>query len=55
MREGSLDGDQDPTMFMREVEDVVREIMEDSRFKGHQHYRFEIQLDPNDGERLWGG
>jgi len=41
-------------MFMREVEDVVREIMEDTRFKGHQHYRFEAELDEK-GERLFGG
>jgi hypothetical protein len=54
MRESSRDGDQDLTMFMREVEDVVREIMEDPRFKGHQHYRFEAELDEN-GERLFGG
>ena len=27
MRESSLDGDQDLTMFMREVEEVVREIL----------------------------
>ena len=41
-------------MFMQEVEDVVREIMEDTRFKGHQHYRFEAELDEN-GKRLFGG
>ena len=23
----------------------LREIMEDTRFKGHQHYRFEAELD----------
>ena len=46
MRESSLDGDQDLTsMFMREVEEVVREIMEDSRFRGQQHYRFEMEVD----------
>jgi len=55
MRESSLDGDQDLTMFMREVEEVVREIMEDSRFKGQQHYRFEMKLDECDGQRLFGG
>jgi hypothetical protein len=41
-------------MFMREVEDVVREIMEDSRFNGHQHYKFEAEFDEN-GELLFGG
>ena len=45
MWESYRDGDQDLTMFMQEVEDVVREIMEDTRFKGHQHYRFEAELD----------
>ena len=36
MREGSLaghPGDHDLTMFIREMEEVVREIMEDPRFK----------------------
>ena len=55
MRESSLDGDQDLTMFIREVEEVVREIMGDSRFEGHQHYKFEAEYDNEDGERLWGG
>ncbi len=54
MRESSMDGDQDLTMFMREVEEVVREIMGDSRLKGNQHYKFEAEFDA-DGERLWGG
>ena len=49
-----LGWDQDLTMFMREVEDVVREIMEDSRFNGHQHYKFEAEFDEN-GELLFGG
>jgi hypothetical protein len=55
MRESSLDGDQDLTMFMREVEEVVREIMEDSRFRGQQHYRFEMEVDADNGQRLFGG
>jgi hypothetical protein len=45
MRESYQDGDQDLTMFMQEVQDAVREIMEDTRVKGHQHYRFEEVLD----------
>jgi hypothetical protein len=56
--EGSLDGDQDLTMFMREVEDIVRNIMEDSRLKGHQHYRCEMELDPDHRRETlvgWGG
>jgi hypothetical protein len=45
MLESNRDGDQDLTMFMREVEDVVSEIMEDTRYKGHLHYRLETELD----------
>ena len=33
MRESSRDGDQDLTMFLREVEEVVGKIMGDTRFK----------------------
>ena len=40
---------------MREVEKVVREIMGDSCFEGHQYYKFEAEYDDEDGERLWGG
>ena len=50
MRESSLDGHQDLTMFMQEVKEVVREIMGDSRFEGHQHYKFESEYDNEDGE-----
>ena len=39
MRESNWDCDKDLTMFMREVEEVVMEIMGDSRFKGHQQVR----------------
>ena len=47
LRESNRDGDQDLshlTMFMREVEEVVREIMGDSSIKGYQHYKFEAEL-----------
>ena len=54
MRESHLDGDQDLTMFIQEVEDVVLEIMEDTCFKGHQHYRFQEWLDDDDGQRVFG-
>ena len=49
MRESSLpgDGDQDLTMFMREVGG--------SCFKGYQRYKFEAEFDDADGERLCGG
>jgi hypothetical protein len=30
-------------MFMREVEDVVKEFVEDSKFKGRKHYRFKAE------------
>ena len=38
--EGSLDSARDLTIMMfiwGEMEEVVRKIMEDTRFKGHQH------------------
>ena len=54
MRTSSRDEDQDLSMWMREVEEVVREIMADKRFSGHQHFRFEASLD-DDGQRLYGG
>ena len=34
--------------------DVVLEIMEDTCFKGHQHYRFQKGLDDDDGQRVFG-
>ena len=49
------DCNQDLTKFTREVEQVVREIMGDSCFKGHRHYKFEAEFDDADGERLWRG
>ena len=54
MREGPADGDQDLNCWMRELEDVVREIMEDPVFKGNQKYSFELDLDEA-GQRLYGG
>ena len=54
MRESHLGGDQDLTIFMREVEDVVRQIMEDTRFKGQQNYRFQVNLDDNGDQLLFG-
>ena len=38
---------------MRVVEDVVREIMEDTHFKGQQHYRFQERLDDDGCQRLF--
>ncbi len=37
-----------------ELEDLVREIMEDPVFKGNQNFKFEIDLDEA-SERLFGG
>ena len=42
-------------MWMRDVEEVVREIMRDERFEGHQHFSFEESIDDETGERLFGG
>ena len=45
MQEGQADGDQDLNFWTRELEDVVREIMEDPVFKGNQNFHFELDLD----------
>ena len=54
MRVNRRDGDQDLSMWMRDVEEVVREIMGDERFKGHQNFSFEECLDDN-SQRVYGG
>ena len=54
LREGPDDGDQDLNMWARDLEDVVREIMEDPVFKGNQNFSFEMDVDA-DGKRLFGG
>jgi hypothetical protein len=54
MRESEADGDQDLHLWAREMEDVVREIMEDPVFKGNQNFKFEMDLDEA-GKRLFGG
>ena len=54
MRESNADGDQDLHLWAREIEDVVREIMEDPVFKGNQNFKFEMDLDEA-GKRLFGG
>ena len=54
MRESEADGDQDLHLWARELEDVVREIMEDPVFKGNQNFKFEMDLDEA-GKRLFGG
>ena len=55
LREGPADGDQDLYLWTRrELEDVVREIMEDPVFKGNQNFSFEMDVDAA-GKRLFGG
>ena len=54
MRVNSRDGDQDLSMLMRDVEEVVKEIMRDERFKGHQNFFFEACMQ-DDGQRVYGG
>ena len=44
LREGPADGDQDLNIWIRELEDVVLEIMEDPIFKGNQNFHFEMDL-----------
>jgi hypothetical protein len=52
--EGPADGDQDLDLWTRELEDVVRKIMEDPVFKGNQTFSFELDVDAA-GQRLFGG
>ena len=54
LREGPANGDQDLNLWTRELEDLVREIMEDPVFKGNQNFSFELDLDAA-GQRLFGG
>ena len=54
LRKGPADGDQDLNLWTRELEDLVREIMEDPVFKGNQNFSFELDLDAA-GQRLFGG
>ncbi len=53
LREGPADGDQDLKAWMRDLEDVIREIMEDPVFKGNQNFSFEMDVDAA-GKRLFG-
>ena len=50
----AADGVQDLSFWTREVDDVVREIMEDPIFKGNPKYSFELDLD-GAGKCLYGG
>jgi hypothetical protein len=55
MQKGPADRDHDLNFWARELEDVVREIMEypQAVFNGNQHYKFEMDLDET-GKRLFG-
>ena len=53
MRESELDGDQDLTLWLRSLEDVLREILGDERMDGHQEFRFEVSR-TEEGERQFG-
>ncbi len=52
--EGAADGDQDLNLWIRELEDLYREIMEDPLIKGNPNLHFEMDLDDL-GERMFGG
>ena len=54
MQEGPADGDKDLNFWTRQLENLVREIMEDPVFKGNQHFSFKMDVDAA-GERLFGG
>ncbi len=54
MRESELDGDQDLTLWLRSLEDVLREVLGDERMAGHQHFSFEMIVDEESGEREFG-
>jgi hypothetical protein len=47
MRVSRRDSDQDLSMWMLDVEEVVREIMGEKRLAGHQHFKFERCLRDN--------
>ena len=48
------DGPQNPELFMRPVEKVLRELVGDMRLAGHQHFAFHEYKDPR-GNRIFAG
>jgi hypothetical protein len=54
MRESDLDGDQDLTLWIRSLEEVLREVLGDQRMAGHQHFSFEMVENEETGEREFG-
>ena len=53
IRESELDGDQDLTLWIRSLEEVLREVHFDDQMAGHQHFSFEMTVN-EDGERNFG-
>jgi hypothetical protein len=53
MRESDLDGDQDLTLWIRSLEEVLREIIGDKRMADHQHLSFEMMVN-EEGKREFG-
>ena len=51
--QGPADGDQDLSLWTRELENIVREIMEDPVFKGNQNFSFDsFKMDVDTAGRL---
>ncbi len=44
LQEGPAIGDQDLNLWTRELEDLIREIMKDTVFKGSQNFSFEMDM-----------
>jgi hypothetical protein len=53
MRESNSDGDQDLTLWLRSLEEVLKEVIGDERMEGHQHFSFEMS-ETLDGKREFG-
>ena len=53
MRESDQDGDHDLTLWIRSLEEVLKEVLGDDRMAGHQHFSFEMHTN-EDGEREFG-
>jgi hypothetical protein len=43
--EGAVDGDQDLNLWIREMEDVCREIIDNPLLEDNQNFHFEMDLD----------
>ena len=47
------DGDEEVDLWMRQIDNVLRELLADPRFKGHQVHKFTLVQD-EDGNRVFG-